>query len=639
MRAQGAGIASTTSATVARDSARAASRTGDQTRALAWYDRAITIDAADTASLRESAQLLSGAGRWTDAMPRLSRVLAAGSRDPDVLHAFGQYLTWSGQVDSGTVLMRRAVAARPDSTDWAFGLAQSLTWSPQTRAEGIRRLRDLERRAPGNVAVGHALASALSWNPSSRDEAAHRFERLLADQPRATGILLDYADMLSWVTPSRGRALSLYATVPTNDSLAARAAFGRLNVLAWTNRPKDAIALADSLLRVAPNSPDVARRRGLLLTAAGRREDAVRTLDSLHTAAPNDREVTEQLAYALFASGNRRRARQTALALPEGVAPGAPDWIRRGTGVSVGLDAVYSSTSLRLRTSRAVLSLSTPVAGGGRFAVSGGPINFDAPDGTFTASAATASFSQPVNGLRELRVEAGVEQYPNAPTAWTSRVEATRNIHREGTLRIAARRSAVEDSRRAANGDSIDGVFTGQVRANAVDVALRAPSLLGPLGFQVSGSLGAYTGRNLRTNTRRELNASVLRTQPFGNTAIEAGLGVSLLSFAFDANRFGPEVPRNERGAYWSPTGFGNAALSLGSSMPLSGRVTLRLDAAGGYQFAGRVAGYQAFNLSGAADLRATARKGWDVGTGYFYLDNLGGFRLQQVRAFVRKTF
>lgn len=623
----------------ARDSARAADLRGDLAAALVWYDRALTANPADSLALRESARLLSASGRWKDAMPRLARLVGQGATDPQVLHDYGLWLTWSGQVDSGTVLLRRAVTARPDSTEWALALAQSLTWSPPTRGEGIRRLRELEQRRPGDVGVARALASALSWNPSSRDEASQRFERLLRDNPAATGIRLDYADMLSWVGPTRPRALSLYLGVPRDDSLALRAALGRLNVLSWTNRPREAVRLADSLLLAAPGDADIARKRGLLLAAAGRPRDAVRVLDSLLRASPGDREVAEQLAYALQTTGDRRRARQVALALPEGLAPGAPDWIRRGTGVAVGLDGVYSSTSLNLRTARAILSFSAPVVGGGRLALAGGPITFDAPDGTFTASQATVSLSQPVQGLRELRVEAGVEQYPNAPTAWTSRVEASRTVHREGLLRVALRRSAVEDSRRAANGDSLDGLFIGQVRANALDVGLRVPSLFGGVGLQVSGSLGAYTGRNLRTNVRREFNASLLRAQPVRGTAIEAGLGVSLLSFAFDANRFGPEVPRDERGAYWSPTGFGNAALTLGSSLPLTGRVTLRVDAAGGYQFAGRVPGYQAFNLSGAADLRGTLRRGWDAGAGYFYLDNLGGFRLQQWRAFLRKSF
>jgi len=625
--------------TPAVDSARAALYGGNFDLAMQWFDRAIARDSNDLAALRESAAALSGRGRWREALPRVHRLTQLGINEPQLNHDYGLWLTWKGEIDSGAVYLRRAIAQAPDSLGWRLVLGQALTWNPRTRPEGVEVLRSLEKERAPSVALRHALASALAWDPPSRGEGIRRYEALLRENPGEIDVLVDYADVLSWIVDTRDEALKLYADAARQQPENARAAIGRLNVLSWTGRTGEALTLADSLMTASPGNAEIQRTRGSLLLQLGRVNEAVQVMRPLVTAAPNDLKLREQLAYALVAQGSFREARATARLLPEGTAPGAPDWVRRGASPAVGIDGLYTSTSFGLRASRFSVAASSPITATQRLTVSAGPVLFDAPNGSFNASFFTAATSGRIGRLPDVRTEVGLERYEDAPTAWSARVEASRQVRGSGTVRLAVRRAPVEDSRLAASGERVNGVFTGQVRANALDFGLRIPELAGGFGMQLSSTVAAYTGRALRTNFRRDATGTITRVIPLGAPRLETGLGVSLLSYVFDANRSPAVAPANEVGAYWSPTNFGNAILTLGLSLPVTGRVTVRLDGTAGRQFAGRVAGFTAFNVAGGADLRWIAKRGWDLNSGFLYIDNLGGFQLRQWRASVRHAF
>jgi len=109
--------------------------------------------------------------------------------------------------------------------------------------------------------------------------------------------------------------------------------------------------------------------------------------------------------------------------------------------------------------------------------------------------------------------------------------------------------------------------------------------------------------------------------------------------FEFDANRGGPSTPRNEFGGYWSPQDFGNAFVSMGVIVPLNGRLNWRTDGSVGQLVSGRNAVPNANSFNANTELRLVGRHGWDGSAGFFYLDNLGGFRLQQARLSVRHAF
>lgn len=623
----------------ALDSARAAGARGSTAQAIALYQVAIRADSSALPALRELMGLLSANGRWIEALPLARRLSALGVSDFSLERDLGQWLSWSGRSDSGVVHLRKAAALAPDSLELRLALGQALTWNPPTRGEGIAVLRSLERRTPDDPALRHALASALSWNPSTRGEGLRRYATLVRDQPTDLNATVDYADALSWVADTRPEAMQLYASVSARDARNSRALLGRLNVLTWTGRSNAALALADSLLVASPEDTALARSRGTLLMQVGRPQEAVTVLRDLLARAPSDPKLSEQLAYALLASGHLREAHTLARTLPEGAGPGAADWVRRGSAPSVSIDAVSTHTSLGLTLNRVVATISYPLSTVVRVSLSGRPTWFDAPSGSFTSNALGIAIDGRLAGLRSARAEVGVERYPNAPDAWSATAEGEAQLLHSATLRVVARRAAVEDSRRAASGLTDGGRFVGQVRANTGTLVLRLPELPGGFVFASTVSLGAYTASALKTNIRREANASLIRPIPFGGLRVEAGIGASYLGFTFDANRSAAFAPANEVGGYWSPKNFGNAYMSLGLSVPVTGRFTVRVDGALGRQIAGLQTGASATNVAAGGDARIVGRHGWDGALGYLYLDNLGGFRLRQFRAGLRHAF
>lgn len=629
--------ASTPRVVPAVDSARAALSRGAFDEAMRWYDRALTADSLDRAALRESALALSGRGDWRRALPRLTRLVAAGDSDPVLNFNYGQFLMWDGRQENGLGYLRKAVAASPDSLAWQFTLGQALTWSPRDRAEGLRILGELERARPKDMATRQAIASALAWDPSTRSDAMRRYQEMLRDEPRSIPVRLDYADLLSWIVDSRREAMQLYQDVQREDPENTRAAMGRLNVLTWTNETSSALALADSLLSVKAAVASLRRDRGALLLSLQRVDEAVAALRPLVDSLPQDYTLLEQYGYALLAKGAFREARSVAGRIPEGSAPGAPDWIKRGAAVGTGVDGVLTNTSFGLETFRLTANASAPISRTQRLVAVAGPVRYDSPTGGFDGSFATLGVSGRLGALRDTRADVGIEQFSGAPTAWNLRVEGTKPLPGSGSLTMGLRRNSIEDSRQAARGDSVDGVFVGQVRANALDINLQMPEIGRGFGVQFVSTLAAYTGRNLRTNFRREGTLVATRPLPIGAQRLETGLGIMGMSYAFDANRF--DSPRNERGQYWSPTKLVNAIAKIGLSLPITGRFVARIDATGGRLLAGGVPGANALNFAGGGNLRWTGYRGWDFASGFLYIDNLGGFQLRQWSASVRRAW
>ncbi len=623
--------------TPAVDSARAAIARGAFDDAIRWYDRALAADSLDRTALRESARLFSGRGDWQRAMPRLGRLVAIGEDDAVLNFTYGQYLAWVGRRETSLVFLRKAVAAVPDSMSWRFALGQTLTWSPSDRAEGLRILQDLERTRPSDIAVRQAIAATLAWDPAKRNEAMRRFQALLRDEPTSIAIRLDYADALSWVVDSRDAAMRLYLEVQRDDPRNTRAAMGRLNVLTWTNQNSAALALADSLLATKELESSLRRDRGALLLRLQRVDEAVAVLLPLVDSLPQDYMLLEQYGYALLAKGSFSEARRIARRIPEGSAPGAPDWIRRGAAVATGVDGVVTNTSFGLKTFRLAANASTPISRTQRLSATAGPVRYDSPTGSFDGSFATLGVTGRVGSWRDTRAEAGIEQFSGAASAWSLRAEGTRPLNGGGSLAMVVRRTAVEDSRRAARGESVDGVFTGQVRANAVDINLQMPELGSGFGVQFASTLAAYTGRALRTNYRREGTLMLTRPIPVGAQRLEAGLGLIGMSYTFDANRV--DSPRDEQGQYWSPTKLANAVVKVGVSLPITGRLVARMDATGGRLLAGALPGTNVLNFAGGGTVRWTGFRGWDLATGFLYIDNLGGFQLRQWSASIRRAW
>ena len=623
----------------ALDSARAAAARGATPQAIALYRAAIRADSTARPALRELSGLLSSNGRWPEALPLARRLSALGVSDFTLERDLGQWMSWSGQSDSGVIHLRKAVVFAPDSLELILSFGQALTWNPPTRSEGIAVLRSLERRTPDDPALRHALASALSWNVSTRGEGLRRYATLVRDRPTDLSATVDYADALSWVADTRPLAMQLYARVAERDVRNSRAVLGRLNVLTWTGRSSAALALADSLLVASPDDTALVRSRGTLLMQVGRPQEAVTVLRELIARTPSDPKLNEQLAYALLAAGHLREAHALASTLPKGAGPGAADWVRRGSAAAVSVDALSTHTSLGLSLNRVVATISYPLSAVMRVSISGRPTWFHASSGSFASNALGVAIDGKLPGLRSARAEVGVERYPNAADAWSASVEGEAQLGRSATLRVIARRAAVEDSRRAASGQTESGRSVGPVRASSATLILRLPELPGGLVFASTLSLGTYTASALRTNIKREANAALIRPIPLGGLRVEVGAGVSYLGFTFDANRSSAFASANEIGGYWSPKGFGNAFASLGLSVPVTGRFSLRADGAFGRQVAGLQAGASVANVAAGGEARIVGHQGWDGSLGYLYLDNLGGFRLRQFRAGLRHAF
>jgi len=601
----------------------------------------LQADSASRPALRELADVYSAQGKWRDALPYVKRLSALGESDLVLERDLGQWLAWSGETEAGLVHLRKAVALAPDSLSLRLALGQTLTWTPRTRSEGLSTLRELERMKPADRDVRHAIASAMTWDPSTRPDGVRRLSALVREDSTALDLLIEYADVLSWVTDTRSEALQIYDKVAARSPGNLAAARGRLNLLTWTGRSRDALALADSLLMRAPNDSILLLGRGNLLVQVGRPADAVAVLRPQVARAPGNTQLAEQLAYALLAAGEFSEARKVASRLTETTYPSAPDWVRRGAASTAGVDVVVARTSLGLTLTRALANVSTPIATGTRFSVSGGPTQFIAPNEHFVSGSVSAAIEKRGTQITLARLQVGAEQYQSAPTGWSAAAELETALDGQGTLNFFVRRSAIEDSRRAASGVTENGVFYGQVRANSTGLMLRLPAIGAGITLLGTAGIGVYTGAGLRDNTRREISLSATRGVGLGagSARLEFGVGLSYFGFEFDANRGGPTDPRNEYGGYWSPRDFGNAFVSLGLIVPISGRLTWRTDGSVGQLVSGRNAVPNANSFNANTELRLVGRHGWDGSAGFFYLDNLGGFRLQQARLSVRHAF
>ncbi len=623
------------------DSARAANQRGDAARAASLYLTVLQSDSASRPALRELADVYSAQGKWRDALPFVKRLASLGESNFALERDLGQWLAWAGETDAGLVHLRKAVALEPDSISLRLALGQALTWSPRARPEGLAMLKELERIKPSDRDIRHAIASAQTWDPSTRAEGVRRLAALVREDTAALDLLTEYADVLSWVPETRAEALTIYGKVAARSPGNLGAARGRLNVYTWTGRSRDALALADSLLVRVPNDSILLLGRGNLLVQAGRPADAVAVLRPQLARAPGNTQLAEQLAYALVAAGQFSEARRVASRLTETTFPSAPDWVRRGAAPIVGTDVVVAHTSFGLTLTRVLGSVSVPIATGTRVSLTGGPTQFVAPSERFVSGSVAAAIEKRATRLSLARLEVGAEQYQNAPTGWSAAAEFEAALARRGTLRFFVRRAAVEDSRRAASGLTENGTFIGQVRANSTGLVLRLPSIGAGLSLLGTAGVGVYTGASLRDNTRRDASLSVTRAFGLGagNAQVELGTGVAYFGFAFDANRGGPGALRSEYGGYWSPKDFGNAFLSLGLIVPLNGRLTWRTDGSVGQLVSGRSAAPNANSFNANTELRLVGRHGWDASGGFFYLDNLGGFRLQQARLSLRHAF
>lgn len=623
------------------DSARAASKRGAVERATVLYLTVLKADSASRPALRELADVYSSQGKWRNALPYVKRLSALGESGFVLERDLGQWLAWSGETDAGLVHLRKAAALAPDSLSLRLALGQALTWTPRTRAEGLVTLRELERIKPTDRDIRHAIASALTWDPSTRPDGARRLSALIQEDSSALDLWVEYADVLSWVTATRGEALQLYEKVAARSPGNLSAARGRLNILTWTGRSREALALADSLLVRTPNDSTLLLGRGSLLVQVGRPADAVVLLRPQLARAPGNTQLAEQLAYALLAAGEFSEARQVASRLAETTYPSAPDWVRRGASPVVGVDVVVAHTSFGLTLTRALANVSVPVATGTRLSVSSGPTQFIAPNEHFVSGSVAAAIEKRGTRVTLAKLQVGAEQYQNAPTGWSAAAEVETTLGGSGTINFFVRRAAIEDSRRAASGVTENGIFFGQVRANSTGLVLRLPAVGAGIAVLGTVSVGVYTGKSLRDNTRREFSLSATRGIRLGrgSARLEFGTGFSYFGFEFDANRGGPNEPRDRYGAYWSPKDFGNAFVSLGLIVPVNGRLTWRTDGSVGKLVSGRAAVPSANSFNANTELRLVGRHGWDGSAGFFYLDNLGGFRLQQARLSIRHAF
>lgn len=618
--------------------ARDAARRGDVEQAAARYADVVARDSSSLVVLREAMTLLEQHGRWAQALPYARRIARVALADAPAEFRIGEWSSWGGAADSAAAHLRRAVRLAPDSVRWAAVLGRVLTWKVATRDEGIAVLRRVVARAPADVDSRRALAAVLSWSRDTRPEAQRRFAALVRETPDDVSLLKDYADMLSWNGSTRDdaeRVLERASTLAPTDAHIPRS---RLNVLVWSGHARRAYTLSDSLLHATPGDTAVLRIHAQLLAALGRPREAVSILRALMSVNASDPSLREQYAYALLGSGDTHGARAMARSLPPSKTPNATDWVRRGTSPAVGVDFLATHTSLGLSLTRFAATASSLVAGRARLSITATPSWLDAPTGDYREQALSGTFEGPTLGLANLRGEAGIEQYTGAGSTWSGALEGVKGLAREGTFRVRLSRAAVEDSRRSARGIDENGRLVGQVRANLLTVSAHIRTVPAGLTLDLLGDAGPYTARGLRTNFRRELQASLFHDYLIGRANFEAGLGASFLSFAYDANR-GGAAPSDERGAYWSPTNYGNTFARGSAFYQITGRISARLDGALGYQVTGRSPGATPWNVTAGGESRWTARHGWDVTAGGLYLDNRAGFRMRQLRGGIRHAF
>ena len=321
--------------------------TGDQPRAVEFFERAVELDPAYIAALIRLGELYLDDGRADEAAPLFERALAIDPASAPALSGVGRAALARGDTARAIEYLERALAVGPPAWDIHYNLAtayreagnpdraeehlsqrggdpseppdplmqayESLLRSPrnyETRgvaamqagrhADAVEIFREGIAETPDDAGLRQQLGSAL-FAAGDADGAAEQLEaaiRLDPTQARAHAGLGTLANMAG----RRTEALRHFTAAVEHEPDYLEARLGLVDAYRAAGRPEDALAELDRAVEIAPGFADVWLARGLLLVQLGRYREARDRLDEARARHPGHPGLTDLLIRVLAAA-------------------------------------------------------------------------------------------------------------------------------------------------------------------------------------------------------------------------------------------------------------------------------------------------------------------------------------------------
>ena len=499
--------------------ARQLAAAGEFREAVSAWRQVLEVRPNDRAALAGLVDALEACGEWQTAIEPLDRLIELGANDALRLRQRGLYAAWSGDLQRGVELLRLALAKRPQDQSSLAALAEVLSWSPATREEAARTFVAALGRDSTNVLLLMGYADLLSWTPETRDSAAVVYRRILALSPGET-----------------------------------RARVGLANVYAWKGKPARALQSYDSVLVTAPDDIGALRGRGGALNQLDRPGAALAPLQHAVQLAPRDVWAAGELARAEVGSGRFRSARARLQGRIEPLFRPVADSALRATA-----SAAEASGLVRRRQNQLDLSqLAARTTGAiGSFKLYGEYLRSELNDGgaRFMSDGYGAGLRVDHRGLAAVASGRLQSIQGLSPRQWSGSVSLGWRMAEGLAVRVAASRSAVEETRRSLQGEVDGGELRGAVHANLAELTVALDDLPGPFDAEATVLAGRYTGLGLEANRRVGGHARaglvLHRAQPW----IRLGYGFTATRFDYNADPGLTQTP-TERGGYFSPAEY-----------------------------------------------------------------------------------
>jgi len=218
--------------------------------------------------------------------------------DPELFARLSQTHAMANQPLKALSAIDRALSLEPRSEPYHRARAQLATWSGQygAAAESLRFLLDAH---PEEAQLRLDLARVESWD-GDLDEAVGDFRGYLEERPADAAALLELARVQSW----RGDYAAALDALVEYRGLAGetedyRNASARL--LAQADRPEEALALTDPLLRSDPKDYQALYSQAIAFSQARRFAAVYNNLDALEEMKPGATDTAALRKYLLTA--------------------------------------------------------------------------------------------------------------------------------------------------------------------------------------------------------------------------------------------------------------------------------------------------------------------------------------------------
>ncbi|MFQ5719504.1 MAG: tetratricopeptide repeat protein [Acidobacteriota bacterium] len=565
-------------------------------------------------------------------------------------------LTWDPATRAaGIAALRDLVAAAPTARPARLELARVLTWDRSTRDEGITRLRDMATQTPEDPQVAESLAEVLYWRETTRSEAIEMLRALVRDHPEQVSAQLILAEVLSWNRASRPESIGLYRKVLAHDPSSTPARLGLARVLSWTGDLHSARTLYAGTPSALPDDEDARLGLAEIERWSGRPRAALRTLER---AQPSTRDPAAALQRAQAYEDLGRPAK--ALSQYEQVLAVSPESetarlgaarARRRLAPRVEFGTAGSTESGASRTSK-VRIVEVPVTysyhpGASDVTITAGAGHawYDNRRGTTEAIFGGLGLTAALGHHLIIDTSARFHDFEEADGETTGDIALKFSPADRISIRVSASRSLLTDSRLAAAGERIGGVFYGPVVRDEISVGFSLRPARRWDTF-VRLATGNHDGDNVADNDRDAIYGGFGRTFRPGRHQLRLGYDLTWLSYDLDLSGFPPSdlggdgITTPGVGGYFSPDDFLNQMGRIDVVWNLSGRFHVMYGGGAGRQSVDTLGGDDD-RTSSDAYLGVSWRfgSGWTLRARATYQDVAAAFDRTRLRLFLAHRF